>query len=60
VERESGLSVWLPNKPDFEFRLANHTPDEFLARISEMLANRHPRELLILQARISEIIRLKS
>jgi hypothetical protein len=39
---------------------ANYTPDEFLARIAEVLANRSPRELLLVQARIAELIRQKS
>lgn len=39
---------------------ANFTPEEFQARIAEVLANRSPRELLLLQARINELIRSKS
>lgn len=39
---------------------ANYTPDEFLARIVEVLGNRSPHELLRLQARIAELIRAKT
>lgn len=39
---------------------ANYTPDEFLARIAEVLANRSPHELLRVQGRITDLIRAKT
>lgn len=41
-------------------RKANYTPEEFLARIDEVLANRSLQELLLVQARLAERIRAKT